>query len=383
MAADERLTLEELLRRTFGAFRLGDVEFPTLQSRTKGGARLGDINVNDPAAAAQISEFFPQGVPSPVESDDYNMGQAREYLGKLRADFGTPSNVHRAFDPELATTATLPDYVRDFAEGSGGYREQKSAFLQALGALSAQGDPLAGPAVGESIRSFTMPRSPTVENFSKGYTGVPAFSRGVYTPGGSALGGNDVGSVTGNPGTSVGSLGEAALRAGTFFATSPFALLFSSAINPKTKEPASLLDAFSFFTGERSPFRAPNTYFTPENFSDDPNLTSYTGEGDALGALGFAGDAFGGDVSLGADMGSDSLGAGFGGDGGGVGAGVGVGGPFHKGGLITDKNPKTRQDNMKVIAQEGEYVIPRKVVAKLGPEFLDAVVREVMRREAA
>ncbi len=66
--------------------------------------------------------------------------------------------------------------------------------------------------------------------------------------------------------------------------------------------------------------------------------------------------------------GSDRDGGGFGkGDDPGGGA---AGSPFHKGGPVTDHNPKTYRNNMRITAQEGEVVMSRPAVKMLGKNFL-------------
>ena len=66
--------------------------------------------------------------------------------------------------------------------------------------------------------------------------------------------------------------------------------------------------------------------------------------------------------------GSDRDSGGFGkGDDPGGGA---AGSPFHKGGPVTDNNPKTYRNSMRITAQEGEVVMSRPAVKMLGRNFL-------------
>ncbi len=72
--------------------------------------------------------------------------------------------------------------------------------------------------------------------------------------------------------------------------------------------------------------------------------------------------------------GPDSSG-GFGGD-------DGFGGPsFHKGGPITDRNPKTFQNNMRITAQEGEFVMSREAVGLLSPGFFARINQAARKRK--
>jgi hypothetical protein len=43
----------------------------------------------------------------------------------------------------------------------------------------------------------------------------------------------------------------------------------------------------------------------------------------------------------------------------------------HKGGLITDQDPKTHKDNLDITAQEGEFVLSRAATDALGIDFLE------------
>lgn len=68
-------------------------------------------------------------------------------------------------------------------------------------------------------------------------------------------------------------------------------------------------------------------------------------------------------------------GGGTGGGGGDMGSGQDPGGgaagsPFHKGGPVTDHNPKTYRNSMRITAQEGEVVMSRPAVKMLGRNFL-------------
>ncbi len=92
---------------------------------------------------------------------------------------------------------------------------------------------------------------------------------------------------------------------------------------------------------------------------------SYSG-GDYAGSTGFdrGGDRDGGDFGRGNDPGGGAEGS-----------------PFHKGGPITDRNPKTYRDNMRITAQEGEFVMSREAVGLLGRDFLNRANRVARDRK--
>jgi hypothetical protein len=67
-----------------------------------------------------------------------------------------------------------------------------------------------------------------------------------------------------------------------------------------------------------------------------------------------------------------------GGSGGGAGAGDGDGGAnaWHHGGLVADGDKMTYRNNTPIMAQEGEYIIPRDAVDYFGPDFFDMLRHE-------
>ncbi len=90
------------------------------------------------------------------------------------------------------------------------------------------------------------------------------------------------------------------------------------------------------------------------------------------------GDTEGGGAS-GPDPGeSDPQGA----AGGGQGSSADAPGNLHKGGPITDNNPKTYRNNMRITAQEGEVVMSRSAVEMLGRNFLMRANKAAQRRAA-
>jgi hypothetical protein len=105
-------------------------------------------------------------------------------------------------------------------------------------------------------------------------------------------------------------------------------------------------------------------------------------EGDGVGGSGVGGGGpgvggIGGEAS-GDGVGGSGTGGGGGGGGSGGGAGDGDGGAnaWHHGGLIADGDKMTYRNNTPIMAQEGEYIIPRDAVDYFGPDFFDMLRHE-------
>ncbi len=86
-------------------------------------------------------------------------------------------------------------------------------------------------------------------------------------------------------------------------------------------------------------------------------------------------DGGGGSANDGAGTGGGDMGRGL--DPGGGAAGS----PFHKGGPVTDNNPKTYRNNMRITAQEGEVVMSRPAVKMLGKNFLIRANKAAVKRK--
>jgi hypothetical protein len=56
-------------------------------------------------------------------------------------------------------------------------------------------------------------------------------------------------------------------------------------------------------------------------------------------------------------------------------------GRYHKGGTVTDHNPRTRRNNMRITAQEGEIVMSREAVGLLSPGFFARINQAAQKRK--
>jgi hypothetical protein len=106
-------------------------------------------------------------------------------------------------------------------------------------------------------------------------------------------------------------------------------------------------------------------------------------EGDGVGGSGVGGGGpgvggIGGEASGDGVGGSGTGGGGGSGGGSGGGAGDGDGGAnaWHHGGLVADGDKMTYRNNTPIMAQEGEYIIPRDAVDYFGPDFFDMLRHE-------
>ena len=100
--------------------------------------------------------------------------------------------------------------------------------------------------------------------------------------------------------------------------------------------------------------------------------TNYNGINVAGGAAGAIGSSGANGGNSGRD---DSRGLG-GGSGGGAGDGDGGANAWHHGGLVADGDKMTYRNNTPIMAQEGEYIIPRDAVDYFGPDFFDMLRHE-------
>tara|TARA_R110000868_G_C10487394_1_gene729868 strand:- start:20 stop:583 length:564 start_codon:yes stop_codon:yes gene_type:complete len=105
------------------------------------------------------------------------------------------------------------------------------------------------------------------------------------------------------------------------------------------------------------------------------------GSGDSSGPDG-NGDTGSGEGDAGASSpgvggpGSDADADGDGGSGGGAGDGDGGANAWHHGGLVADGDKMTYRNDTPIMAQEGEYIIPRDAVDYFGPDFFDMLRHE-------
>jgi hypothetical protein len=110
-------------------------------------------------------------------------------------------------------------------------------------------------------------------------------------------------------------------------------------------------------------------------------------EGDSVGGSGVGGGGPGvggiggeasGDGVGGSGTGGGGGGGGGGGSGGGAGAGDGDGGAnaWHHGGLVADGDKMTYRNNTPIMAQEGEYMMPKDAVDYFGVELFDMLRHE-------